>query len=269
MIEAAIRSEREAGRDIAAAIVAGGIEKLPPGGLRRIGGVPVRSGPRPVEVLDRALEELAPEGVIDLSDEPVLDYRRRHAFAAVALLRGVAYQGADFRFEPPPRPRLCRKPSVALVGTGKRTGKTAVAGFGARVLSATGRRPVIVAMGRGGPPEPEVLRGDASSLEPTDLLALADAGRHAASDYIEDALLARVPTVGCRRCGGGLAGGVEHSNVAAGIEAANHLPADLLLLEGSGSALPPAHADATVLVAPVSIPDEYLAGYFGPYRLLL
>jgi cyclic 2,3-diphosphoglycerate synthase len=124
-------------------------------------------------------------------------------------------------------------------------------------------------MGRGGPAEPEVIRGDDLTLTPEDLVAIADAGRHAASDHIEDALLARVPTVGCRRCGGGLAGGVEVSNVARGVEVANGIPGDIILLEGSGSSIPPVHADATILIAPASLPEEYLAGYMGPYRLLL
>jgi cyclic 2,3-diphosphoglycerate synthase len=144
-----------------------------------------------------------------------------------------------------------------------------VAGFAARTLREAGMAPVVVAMGRGGPSDPEVLRGDEIELEPSSLLELADAGKHAASDYIEDALLARVPTVGCRRCGGGLAGGVEISNVARGIEVANGLGGAICLLEGSGSAIPPAHADATLLVVPAGIPQEYLSGYFGPYRLLL
>ncbi len=207
--------------------------------------------------------------MVDLSDEPVLDYRRRHELAAVALFYGTRYEGPDFAFSPPPRPRLCAKPSLAIIGTGKRTGKTAVAGFAARHLAATGQAPVVVAMGRGGPAEPEVLRGDELSLEPRDLLELAAAGKHAASDYVEDALLARVPTVGCRRCGGGLAGGVEASNVARGIALANELPGKILMLEGSGSAIPPAHADVSLLVVPASIPAEYLSGYMGPYRLLL
>lgn len=220
-------------------------------------------------MLDRALRELAPDAVLDLSDEPVLDYRRRHELAAVALLRGVPYEGADFRFTPPPRPPLCGQPSLAVVGTGKRTGKTAVAGFAARALTASGRRPAVVAMGRGGPSSPVVVRGDEIDLAPEDLLALADEGRHAASDYIEDALLARVPTVGCRRCGGGLAGGVEFSNVPEGVAVANRLGGDFLLLEGSGSAFPPVRTDVTGLVVPAAVPEEHLAGYFGPYRLLL
>jgi cyclic 2,3-diphosphoglycerate synthetase len=57
--------------------------------------------------------------------------------------------------------------------------------------------------------------------------------------------------------------------VPRGIVLANDLEGDICLLEGSGSAIPPAHADATVLVVPASVPEEFLAGYFGPYRLLL
>ena len=45
--------------------------------------------------------------------------------------------------------------------------------------------------------------------------------------------------------------------------------AGLLILEGSGSAIPPVPWDAAVLVAPASVPLEYLIGYLGPFRLLL
>jgi cyclic 2,3-diphosphoglycerate synthetase len=269
VIGSAFRELQERGDRVLAAVLAGGHEKLPDDDLDEISGVPVLAADDPPAVLARAIKQYEPEAIADLSDEPVLDYRRRHQLAAVAMFMGVAYQGADFRFMPPPRPPLCRKPSVAIIGTGKRTGKTAVAGFVARALVEEGIPPVIVAMGRGGPEEPEVLRGDELELRAKDLIEVADSGRHAASDYIEDAALGRVPTVGCRRCGGGLAGGVEISNVAAGIEKANELPGDVILLEGSGSSIPPAHADASILVVPASIPQEHLAGYMGPFRLLL
>ena len=77
-----------------------------------------------------------------------------------------------------------------------------MAGHVARVL-ARDRRVVVVAMGRGGPAEPELVE-----TPPTldDLLALSRSGRHAASDHLEAAALAGVPAVGCRRAGGGLAG---------------------------------------------------------------
>jgi cyclic 2,3-diphosphoglycerate synthase len=269
VIASAFRELQERGEQVLAAVLAGGREKLPDDDVDEMAGVRVLSGDDPRAVLADAIKQYEPQAVVDLSDEPVLDYRRRHEMAAVAMSLGAAYHGADFRFTPPPRPRLCAKPSVAIIGTGKRTGKTAVAGFVARTLTEEGTRPIIVAMGRGGPEEPEVLRGDQIELEANDLIELADAGRHAASDYIEDAALGRVPTVGCRRCGGGLAGGVDISNVPAGIATANELPGDLILLEGSGSSIPPAHADATILIVPATIPAEYLVGYMGPFRLLL
>lgn len=268
MVEDALAELESEGHEVAAALLVGGTEKLPSNG-GTYGRFTVRTGEDPTSALDDALMELNPEAVFDLSDEPVLDYRRRHQLAAVALYRGVSYEGADFRFSPPPRPVLCTHPSVAIIGTGKRTGKTAIAGFTARALKARGKSPVVVAMGRGGPSAPEVMRGDSLSLEPSDLVELADSGKHAASDYIEDALLARVPTVGCRRCGGGLAGGVGMSNVAAGVRVANGLGGDILILEGSGAAVPPVHADATLLAVPASLPLEYLEGYMGPYRMLL
>ena len=43
--------------------------------------------------LGAAIDELAPEVVLDLSDEPVLGYRERMELAAVALARGVVYAG--------------------------------------------------------------------------------------------------------------------------------------------------------------------------------
>ncbi len=252
-----------------AALLIGGKEKLPEGGLDSLAGVDVRTGHDVPRALLDAIDEVAPEAVLDLSDEPVLDNRNRFLLASIALQRGVTYSGADFSFTPPPRPRLASKPSIAVVSTGKRTGKTAVTGFAARTLTAAGHKPVIVSMGRGGPAEPEVMRGDEVELTPKDLMEIADSGRHAASDYIEDALLGRVPTVGCRRCGGGLAGGVDFSNVERGVEMANELPGDIILLEGSGAAIPPVHADVTLLVVPASVEPEYLRGYMGPYRLLL
>jgi cyclic 2,3-diphosphoglycerate synthase len=52
-------------------------------------------------------------------------------------------------------------------------------------------------------------------------------------------------------------------------ERAIELGAGVVVLEGSGSALPPVPWDAGVLVVPASVPPEYLGGYLGPFRLLL
>jgi len=230
-------------------------------------GVPVVEGPTAADALGAALARFTPDLVFDLSDEPVVDARIRLRLATQALLAGVAYQGADFRLDPPPRPAVATKPTLAVIGTGKRTGKTAVSAHVARTLAGAGRPPVIVAMGRGGPPEPELVDPDRFDLSAAGLVHLASSGRHAASDHIEDALMARVVTVGTRRCGGGLAGAPVDSTFAAGVELANARPEGLLVLEGSGAAVPPVHADATLCVVPAPTDPELVTGYLGAYRL--
>ena len=220
------------------------------------------------QVLAPLVAEHQADVVIDLSDEPVLDPRTRLQLAAHALLAGVPYEGADFALTPPPRPVLSARPTIAVIGTGKRTGKTSVCGDIARRLVTAGHTPVVVAMGRGGPAEPVVVPAG-TALDPAALLAVVDAGGHAASDFYEDAVTSGVATVGARRCGGGLSGAVGYTNAPAAIAAANELDGNVLLLEGSGAAIPPAAADATVLIVPADCDPEFLRGYLGPYRLLL
>ena len=128
---------------------------------------------------------------------------------------------------------------------------------------------MIIAMGRGGPPDPEVIAGGESRIGVGDLLAYSRQGKHAASDYFEDAVLSSVTTVGCRRCGGGLAGAPFVSNVVEGAAVAEKLPADLLIFEGSGSALPPIAVDRAICIAGADQPYDYLLGYLGTYRMLI
>ncbi|MBK5228586.1 MAG: 2,3-diphosphoglycerate synthetase, partial [Actinobacteria bacterium] len=147
VVTSALADIATGGDEVVAAVLVGGREKLPVGGIGAYGDVPVRSGGDPRALLDRAILELAPDEILDLSDEPVLDYRRRHDLISLALYRNVPYRGMDFRFTPPPRPALSKRPSLAIIGTGKRTGKTAVSGYIVRTLHAAGIRPVVVAMG--------------------------------------------------------------------------------------------------------------------------
>jgi cyclic 2,3-diphosphoglycerate synthetase len=220
----------------------------------------------PREPREAALRRLAAgaQTVVDLADEPVLDGPAKLRLAALALHLGLAYETPSESFDPPRYERVgFAGRVVAVIGTGKRTGKTAVAGHLAGVLRARGHSPAIVSMGRGGPPEPVVAPPD---LALENLEALAAAGRHAASDYLEDAILARVPTVGCRRLGGSLAGVPFETNMLAGARLAASLEGvDALILEGSGACVPPVEADATVCV----VGDAAAAlGALGPYRLL-
>ncbi len=234
--------------DVVGALLVGGTEKLKGG---EDYGVPL------VESLDAVEADL----VVDLSDEPVLGPRERMLWASRTLALGLPYVGSDFRFEPPSFDRV-DVPSLAVIGVGKRVGKTAVTGHVARVLSRD-RRVVVVAMGRGGPAEPELIE-----TPPTvdDLVALARAGRHAASDHLETAALAGVPTVGCRRAGGGLAGAPLADNVRDGAELAATLAPDLIVFDGSGAALPPVAADARILV--VNGAHDIRAG-LNAYRVLV
>jgi cyclic 2,3-diphosphoglycerate synthase len=225
------------------AILVGGTEKLREGEAGDY-GVPLVDGFGSAEV------------VVDLSDEPVLGPVERFEWASRALAAGLSYVGADFRFDPPQLEPF-ELPSISVIGTGKRVGKTAVTVHLAR-LFARDRSVVVVAMGRGGPPEPELVE-----TRPTveDLIARSDAGRHAASDHLEIAALTGVPTIGCRRAGGGLAGGVAASNVAEGARLAAELRPDLVLFDGSGASIPPIATARRVLVTGYAERDPYLDTY--------
>lgn len=241
--------------DIVGCVLIGGTEKLR-GGEEY--GVPLHTS------FEEAIVACAPDIVLDLSDEPVLGPPARLALAARSLALGVPYEGADFRLDPPAFDRI-GTPSVAIIGTGKRVGKTAVTGHVAR-LFARERKVVVVAMGRGGPADPELVE-----IRPTvdDLLRISRAGRHAASDHLETAALSGLPTIGCRRCGGGLAGAVGTSNVLAGAHLAEELDPDLIVLDGSGAALPPIAAERRILVVGANQDAAVVTGYLNPYRALL
>ena len=232
--------------DWVGAILVGGTEKLREGADY---GVPLVDGFGDAEL------------VVDLSDEPVLGPEERFRWASRALAAGLPYLGADFRFDPLELEQFSL-PSISVIGTGKRVGKTAVTAHLAGLL-ARDRDVVVVAMGRGGPPEPEVVEVPPSVEE---LLALSRAGRHAASDHLEVAALTGVPTIGCRRAGGGLAGAVFRSNVSEGARIAAARAPDLVVFDGSGAAVPPVETDRRVLVVGSGTPPD---GYLNTYRQLI
>jgi cyclic 2,3-diphosphoglycerate synthetase len=232
--------------DWVGAILVGGSEKLRG---RAEYGVPL--------VDDFADAEL----VVDLSDEPVLGPSERFRWASRALAAGLPYLGADFRFDPPRFEELS-VPSIGVIGAGKRVGKTAVAAHLAS-LAARDRDVVVVAMGRGGPREPELVEQPPTVAE---LVELSRTGRHAASDHLELAALTGLPTIGCRRAGGGLAGQVFVSNLLDGARLAVEREPDLIVFDSSGTAVPPVAVDRRVLVVDAR---RDLESYFGTYRRLI
>ncbi len=263
---------RSRGYEAVGAVFIGGTEKIgSPDDLKQL-DLPVIIDENPLTAISRGIEEFRPDVAVDLSDEPVVSSRKRFEFANLILSLEVTYEGADFRFMPPQYERICTKPSLSVVGTGKRVGKTALAAYIARVLSGqegvgAHYKPCIVTMGRGGPPQPEVIRGEELSITPEYLLAESRNGKHAASDHYEDALMTRLTTIGCRRCGGGFAGVVFTSLVAEGARIANELPADFVVFEGSGASMPPVATDAWAIAVGASQSLEYVTEYMGPYRI--
>src|SRR5262249_2685863 len=83
--------------------------------------------------------------------------------------------------------------------------------------------------------------------------------------HLELAAITGLPTIGCRRAGGGLAGQVFVSNVLEGARLAAERRPDLVVLDSSGTAVPPVAVDRRILV--VSAAHD-LAPYFGPYPRL-
>ena len=247
----------EAERGLAGVVSCGGEEKLPDRPLAELYGRPVE------EDLEQGIRSLADraESVVDLADEPVLPAGAKLRVAALALHLGLAYEAPGTRLEPPRyEPVAFEGPKLAVIGTGKRTGKTAVAAHWATLLRERGLDPVIVCMGRGGPAEPRVAPAE-TTLD--DLVKIVERGGHGASDYLEDAVLAKVRTVGCRRVGGGFAGAPFESNMVAGAELAVSLDPGAIVFEGSGACIPPVEVDATVCIVGRGIPEP-----FAEYRTM-
>lgn len=236
--------------DVVAAAFLGGDEKVPEAMFSdpvSHFGCPVVRGDGPVDALRKTLREADVGVVIDLADEPIADPAVKVLLASIALASGADYRAPGTRITPLEQAESgFPGPKVAVIGTAKRTGKTAVCGHLAALIAEAGGSPAVVSMGRGGPAEPQ------TAMPPVtvdDLLEIAESGVHAASDYLEDAALAGVPTVGCRRIGGGFSGAVQFTNFERGVELAAAIEGvDTLLFEGSGASVPPVRADRTVVV---------------------
>ena len=259
--------------DIVGAVFIGGTEKLRDDSEQSYSeklGVPVKFAEGkdiPYELIVEMIREHDVDTVMDLSDEPILDYPKRFKIACKVLSEGISYEGPDFKFEPTSQYDIMEKPSITILGTGKRIGKTAVSGFVSRLIDKNGYEPCVIAMGRGGPEEPEIVHGEELEINAEFLLAQSEKGVHAASDHWEDALMSRILTIGCRRCGGGMAGEVFLTNMKKGARLANEVDAKFAIFEGSGAAIPPIKTNKKIALIGANQPIENLTTYFGPYRV--
>ena len=259
--------------DIVAAVFIGGTEKLrddSPDTYSEKLGVSVefaKDKDIPYDIIVDMIRKYDIDSVMDLSDEPILDYPKRFKIACKVLNEGIIYEGPDFKFEPTSQYEIMEKPSITILGTGKRIGKTAVSGFVSRLIDKNGYEPCVIAMGRGGPEEPEIVHGEKIEINAEFLLEQSEKGVHAASDHWEDALMSRILTIGCRRCGGGMAGEVFLTNMKKGAKLANDVDAKFAIFEGSGAAIPPIKTDKKIVLIGANQPIENLTTYFGPYRI--
>ena len=259
--------------DIAGAVFIGGTEKLRDESADSYSeklGIPVEFAKDkniPYDIIVDMIKKYDIDTVMDLSDEPILDYPKRFTIACKVLNEGVTYEGPDFKFEPHTQYEIMEKPSITILGTGKRIGKTAVSGFVSRLIDKKGYEPCVIAMGRGGPEEPEIVHGEELEISAEFLLEQSEKGVHAASDHWEDALMSRILTIGCRRCGGGMAGEVFLTNMKKGAKLANEVDSEFAIFEGSGAAIPPIKTNKKITLIGANQPIDNLTTYFGPYRI--
>jgi len=262
--------------DVVATVFIGGTEKLrtdDPESYAKMMGMPVHFGPDenkiPHDLIIEMIKEYDADVVMDLSDEPILDYSKRFKIASKVIAEGVSYRGPDFEFKPLTEYKVPKKPSLKILGTGKRIGKTAVSAFAARLIDENNYEPCVVAMGRGGPEEPEIVRGDEMEITPQFLMEQSNKGIHAASDHWEDALMSRILTIGCRRCGGGMSGDVFTTNIKKGAELANKVESKFIIFEGSGAAIPPVKTNKHIVLIGANQPILNITNFFGPFRINL
>jgi cyclic 2,3-diphosphoglycerate synthetase len=216
-----------------------------------------------------ALDYFKPDIVYDLSDEPVVNHQIRMKIASFCFFKKASYIGPDFLFKYEESLYKTKTPSISIIGTGKRIGKTAISSYIANIFKKNNLEVIVVAMGRGGPKEPQILKGKDINITPQYLLELSNKGFHASSDYIEDALMSKITTIGCRRCGGGFGGKVFLSNVVEGAKLADSLKPDLVILEGSGASIPDAKAYINFCVIGANQEWDDIVGYLGIYRILI
>jgi cyclic 2,3-diphosphoglycerate synthetase len=217
---------------------------------------------------EAALKYFNPDVVYDLSDEPVVNYIIRMKIASFCLANNCSYMGPDFLFSYEKENTHCKKPTLSIIGTGKRIGKTAISSYISKIYARENVNVCVVAMGRGGPKKPRIIKGDKINITPEYLLGISNKGMHASSDYIEDALTSKVTAVGCRRCGGGFGGKIFMSNLKEGLNIAEKLNPDLIIVEGSGASIPDVETDASICVIGAGQSWEGIIGYLGIYRIL-
>lgn len=239
-------------RVIGAAIVADG---LPDGFSLDVPFVVEAAAPAAVT---RAAAEFSPEAVVDLTES---DLEYRFVWANEALQLGLEVHGADFRLWPPAL-RGGAAPTVTFVGAGPAVGKTAaIVSFLEEVKDK--RKTAAVVLDLGGPPYPEMVEGSGSAAAAERLLSFHRDGRKIGGDHYLIATATGVPAVGCSFAGTGLTGVPLNSLLGDAFVFAAEAGGELVVVEGSGRAMPPTTGALCFLVNVRTGPEKLEAFPFA------
>ena len=260
------RRRAERGHDVVGALFVGGIEKLEPGDPARARRADARGRGRPDGRARAAIDAWRPRSCstcpTSRCSATASGWRwPRWRCRGGALRRGrfparPAGRGARRR-RCPPSPSSARASAPARPRSAARS-----RGWPPAAISI----PIVVAMGRGGPPDPQVAEAGSVDLDRSSRSCKPGARRlrlpGGRPDHGRDHDR-RSP--GRRRPGGR---SVRDQRPRGRRDRRRTPTPGSSILEGSGAALPPVPWDAGVLVVPATCPPEYLSGYLGPYRLL-
>jgi hypothetical protein len=209
----------------------------------------------------RAAAEFSPRAMVDLTES---DLEYRFVWANEALQLGLEVHGADFRLWPPAL-RGGAVPTVTFVGAGPAVGKTAAIVSFLEEAKAK-RKTAAVVLDLGGPSYPEMVDGPGDAPAAGRLLSFHRDGRKVGGDHYLIATATGVPAVGCSFAGTGLTGVPLNSLLGDAFVFAAEAGGELVVVEGSGRAMPPTTGALCFLVNVRTEPGKLRAFPFA-YQL--
>ncbi|HUV87349.1 MAG TPA: hypothetical protein VMX79_09570 [bacterium] len=191
----------------------------------------------------RAAAEFKPRAIVDVTEAALAE---RFAWANEALQLGLEVHGADFRLWPPVL-KGGTVPTVTFVGAGAAVGKTAAIIYFLERVKAKYKTAAVV-LDLGGPSYPEVVEPGEAASAAARLLSYHRDGRGVGGDHYLLAAATGVPAVGCSFAGTGLTGVPLNSLLGDAFVYAAERGGELVVVEGSGGAMPPAAGAVCFLV---------------------
>jgi hypothetical protein len=209
----------------------------------------------------RAAEEFKPRAVVDVTEAVLAD---RFLWANEALQLGLEVHGADFRLWPPAM-RGGAMPTVTFVGAGAAVGKTAAIVYFLEEIK-TKYKTAAVVLDLGGPSYPELVEPGGTASAAGQLLSQHRDGRAVGGDHNLLAAATGIPAIGCSFAGTGLTGVPLNSLLGDAFVFAAEKGGELVAVEGSGGAMPPA-AGALCFLVNVRTKPEVLRTFPFAFQL--